>query len=145
MSYTKFRNITKKFNFAKVLDRKELPAYARQYIKNEQLLIVYKTKRDYGVFTDKKIVLFDNQGLKKHIYTIFYKSISIISVSFDQDSAKLNLYMDSGYPITLNFVDLDGNDKLRLRILYTCIDKFANKEEPIKEDLENLINNSIKL
>lgn len=145
MSYTKFRKITKRFNFSRVLDKKELPAYVRQYIKNEQILIGYKTERDHGIFTDKKIVLFDNKGNKKHIYTIPYKSISILSVTFDENSAKLNLYMDSGYPVSLKFINMDGTDKLKLRVLYTCIDKIINNEETIKEDMKSLINNTLKL
>lgn len=145
MSYTKFRNITKRFYFSKVLEKKELPAYARQYIKNEKVLTIYKTERDHGIFTDKKIVLFDNKGSSKQIYTIPYKSISNPSISFNDNIAELNLYMDSGYPVTLKFINMDGTDKLRLRVLYTCIDKIINNQEPIKEDMDALINNTIKL
>lgn len=145
MSYTKFRKITKHFNFSRVLEKKELPAYARQYIKNEQILTSYKTERDHGIFTDKKIILFDNKGMNKHIYTVPYKSISILAVIFKEESATLNLYMDSGYPISLKFVNMNSIDKLRLRILYTCIDKIINNQQPIKEDMENLINNKLKL
>ncbi len=145
MSYTKFRKITKHFNFSRVLEKKELPAYARQYIKNEQILTSYKTERDHGIFTDKKIILFDNKGMNKHIYTVPYKSISILAVTFKEESATLNLYMDSGYPISLKFVNMNSIDKLRLRILYTCIDKIINNQQPIKEDMENLINNKLKL
>lgn len=145
MTYTKFRKITKHFNFSRVLEKKELPAYARQYIKNEQILTSYKTERDHGIFTDKKIILFDNKGMNKHIYTVPYKSISILAVTFKEESATLNLYMDSGYPISLKFVNMNSIDKLRLRILYTCIDKIINNQQPIKEDMENLINNKLKL
>lgn len=145
MSYTKFRKITKYFKFSRVLNKKELPAYARQYIKNEQILTCYKTERDHGIFTDKKIVLFDNKGKKKHIYTIPYKSISILSVTFDENSADLNLYMDSGYSINLKFINMNSTDKLRLRVLYTCIDKIINNEKTIKEDINSLINNTLKI
>lgn len=145
MSYTKFRKITKHFNFSRVLEKKELPAYARQYIKNEQILTSYKTERDHGIFTDKKIILFDNKDTNKHIYTVPYKSISILAVTFKEESATLNLYMDSGYPISLKFVNMNSIDKLRLRVLYTCIDKIINNQEPIKEDMENLMNNKLKL
>ena len=53
--------------------------------------------------------------------------------------------MDSGYPISLKFVNMNSIDKLRLRVLYTCIDKIINNQEPIKEDMENLMNNKLKL
>ncbi len=41
----KFSNVTKKFHFSKVVEQKDLPAYVKQYIKNEQVLITYKTKK----------------------------------------------------------------------------------------------------
>ena len=145
MSYTKFKKITKNFNFSSVVDKKDLPAYVRQYIKKEQILTTYKTSRDYGVFTDKKIVLFDNKGTSKKIFTIPYKSISNQSIIFNEDSAELDLLMDSGYPVILKFINMKGEDKLRLRILYICIDKIINNQEPIAEDIKNLINNNIKL
>lgn len=145
MNLTKFSSIIKRFNFTKVLDAKDLPAYAKQYIKNENVLSVYKTESDHAVFTDKKIVLFDNKDNEKQIYTIPYKSISNPSVNFKENSAELGLYMDSGYPVVLKFSNMDGNDKLRLRLLYTCMDKFVNNQDPVKEDIEKLITNSIKL
>lgn len=145
MSYTKFKKITKNFNFSSVVDKKDLLAYVRQYIKKEQILTTYKTSRDYGVFTDKKIVLFDNKGTSKQIFTIPYKSISNQSIIFNEDSAELDLLMDSGYPVILKFINMKGEDKLRLRILYICIDKIINNQEPIAEDIKNLINNNIKL
>lgn len=145
MNYTKFRNITKRFHFIKVIDKKELPGYARQYIKKEEVLVIYKTERDYSIFTDKKIVLFDNQNKTKQIYTIPYKAISTLSISFAETSAELNLYMDAGKPINLSFINMEANDKLRLRVLYTCIDKIINNQETVKEDREGLIKNTIKL
>lgn len=137
--------IKKKFNFCKVLKKTELPAYIRQYIKQEEILTIYRTQRDHGVFTDKKIVLFDNEGISKTIYTIPYQSISSLWIEFNKDSAKLNLYLDSGVPLCLRFCEMSANDKLRLRILYTCLDKLVNGQEPIVEDMEMLIKNSVKL
>lgn len=142
---TKFSNIAKRFHFSKVVEQNNLPAYVKQYIKNEQVLTTYKTKKDYGVFTDNKIVFFDNKGVSKKIYTIPYKSISNLSVVFSKDSSKLSLYMNSGDLVDLNFINMSGTDKLRLRILYTCIDKIINNQEPIQEDMKNLINNTVKL
>ncbi len=142
---TKFRNITKPFYFSGIVGRGDIPGYVKQYIKDEEILVSYKTKRDYGVFTNHKIVLFDNDGNAKHIYTISYKSISIPSVTFNNDKAELNLYMDSSYPVSLKFINMSGNDKLCLRILYNCIDKIISGQEPTKEDMKKLINSTIKL
>ena len=135
----------KQFMFSSVVNTKELPAYVRQYIKNEQILTIYKTERDYGAFTDKKIVLFDNKEKTKQIYSIPYKSISNSLITFNENKAQLSFILNSNYLIPLNFINMDGKDKRRLRILYICIDSFINEQEPIKEDIDNLINNNIKL
>ncbi len=145
MKYSNLKTTNKRFRFCKTVDKEDLPAYVRQYIKKEQILTIYKTERDYGVFTDKKIVLFDNEGKTKQIYTFPYQSISVASITFDETTAELNLILDSGFPVSLNFVDMTGIDKRRLRILYICIDKLLNDQEPILEDMKDLITNNIKL
>ena len=74
MSYIKYKEIVKYFHFSKNLDLKELPWYSLDYVfEDETVLVAYKTKRDHGVFTDKKIILFDNTNmfnLKKQITII---------------------------------------------------------------------------
>lgn len=145
MSYVKYKAVTKPFNFSGVLAINALPAYVKQYIREELILVAYKTSRDHGIFTDKKIVLFDNYGKRKQIYTIPYSSISTLSIIFDEASAELDLYLNSGYPVNLKFIEMNGEDKLRLRILYTCINRLVNDQEPIQLDLERLIKNDIHL
>lgn len=145
MGYIKYRAVTKPFNFSKAIEAKELPAYVKQYIREEQILCSYKTSRDHGIFTDKKIVLFDNYDKRKQIYTIPYKSISTLSVIFDEKSAELSLFLNSGYPVRLKFIDMTGEDKLRLRILYTCINRLVNDQEPLKMDMDRLLKNDISL
>lgn len=145
MSYVKYRAVTKPFHFSGVLKINTLPAYVKQYIREELILVAYKTNRDHGIFTDKKIVLFDNYGKRKQIYTIPYSSISTLSVVFDEKDAELDLFLNSGYPVHLKFVKMRGEDKLRLRILYTCINRLVNGQEPIEIDLERLIKNDIHL
>ena len=145
MGYVKYRAVTKPFNFSGIIDIKELPAYIKQYIREETILVAYKTSRDHGIFTDKKIILFDNYGKRKQIYTIPYKSISTLSIVFDETSAVLDLYLDSGYPVRLKYVNTTGEDKLRLRILYTCINRLINEQEPLQMDMDRLLNNDVRL
>lgn len=145
MGYVKYKAITKEFNFSGIIDKKDLPAYVKQYIREELILVAYKTSRDHGVFTDKKVILFDNFGKRKQIYTIPYKSISTLSIIFDDTESFLDLYLDSGYPINLKFINTSGEDKLRLRILYTCVNRLINNQEPLEIDLTRLLNNDIHL
>lgn len=147
MFYVKYKEITKKFNFSKVLNKSELPGYIRHYIlEDETILTAYKTSRDHGIFTDKKIVLFDSLSkfkMKKQMYTIPYKSISTISIIFENNSALLSLFLDCGYPIKLKFINVEPDDKVRLRILYTCINRIISNQEPTKQDIQKLINDDI--
>lgn len=145
MGYIKYRAVTKPFHFSKVIDKSELPFYAKQYIKEEIILVTYKTSRDHGIFTDKKIILFDNYEKRKQIYTIPYKSISTISVLFDEEKASLDLFLNSGYPVSLKFINMTGEDKLRLRLLYTCINRLINNQLPVKEDMDRLLHNDVRL
>lgn len=145
MKYPKSKIIAKPFQFYGVVDKKELPAYVSQYIKKEKVLAIYQTERDYGVFTDKKIVLFDNTSKSKQVYSITYKAILSLSIVFQEESAQMDLLLDSGYQISLNFIKMSGVDKRRLRILYVCVDKLINDQEPISEDMKSLINNDIKV
>ncbi len=143
MAYVKHREITKSFSFSKILDKKSLPAYIKQYVQEDEVIwTAYKTTRDHGIFTNCKIVLFDNfgkMGMRKQIYAISYKSISMLSVVFDSTSAELHLLLDSGYPVRLKFVNMSGEDKLRLRILYTCINRVINNQMPSELDLKRLL------
>lgn len=145
MGYIKYRAVTKPFNFSGVIDKENLPAYIKQYIREELILVAYKTSRDHGIFTDRKIVLFDNYDKRKQIYTIPYSSISTLSIIFDENEAELDLFLNSGYPVNLKFVEMSGEDKLRLRILYTCINRLVNGQEPLKMDLDRLLTNDIHL
>lgn len=145
MGNLNIKMFSKKFKFSSVVNKKDLLAYARQYVKKEQVLTIYKTARDYGIFTDKKIILFDNKKETKQISVIPYKSIDYTTIVFNKTSAKLNLFLDNGSPIYLDFINMSGDDKLRLRILYNCMDKLLNEQKPVEVDMKNLINDNIKL
>lgn len=149
MFYVRKKTITKKFNFSNVIDAKELPGYIRHYIHNDEtILSAYKTERDHAAFTDKKIVLFDNYsrfGVRKQIYSISYKSISAVAVTFLKNKAEMDIILDSGYPVCLRFVNVKPEDKVRLRILYTCINRISSNQEPLKEDIKRLLENNFSV
>ena len=136
MAYMKYKEVTRAFNFSKVLNDDDLPGYIKHYVpEDENILVAYKTSRDHGVFTDKKIVLFDNINTlnrSKRIYTIPFKSVSVLDIVFGEKSAELNFSLDCGFPVKLKFVDMKAEDKIRLRLLYTCINRIVNGQEPLK-------------
>ena len=130
MAYMKYKEITKYFYFYKPLDINELPKYVTDYIdSDEKILAAYATKRDKGVFTDKKILLFDIKGLNlaKQIHIVPYQSISSLTVLLEMTRASLIFYLDSGYPLILKFRNMAPNDKTQLRILYSNISTIVKK------------------
>lgn len=144
MSHSSFKNIATSFKFEIVAQKKDLPAYALQYIKKENVLAVYRTLRDFGIFTDSKVILFDNLRNHKQIYTIPYSSISMLSICFGEDTSEMTLFVDSGCSIVLKFVNMKPKDKLYLRVLYNCIEKIISGVPVIKEDLNSLIDRTLK-
>lgn len=148
MAYIKYKEITKYFYFSRVLDKTKLPWYVYDYIFDEEtILAAYKTKTDHGVFTTHKIVLYDNYslfGAKKNIYIIPYDTISTASIFYAPGKAEISLFLNSGYPVRLKFVNLVSLDKKRLRLLYTVITKFITKQKVTKEEIEVLVKDDIK-
>lgn len=130
MAYLKYKEITKYFYFQRSVDISTLPEYVISYLEKDEIIIkAYETKRDKGIFTNKKIVLFDvNLTGTKQIHIIPYKSISTLAILFKSTSGSILGFTDSGYPIDLRFVNLSPEDKTKLRILYTQIsEKVCNK------------------
>ncbi len=144
MAFVDYKEVTKNFNFSKALKKEDLPGYIKHYVQeDENILVAYKTSRDHGVFTDKKIVLFDNITNVKQIHTIPYQSISIMDIVFDSESAELNLCLNCSYLVKLKFIDMGMDDKVRLRLLYTCINRIVNGQKMLKEDIRRLQSNDV--
>jgi len=147
MAYIKYKEITKYFNFTKAIDKNKLPKYVNDYVfEDEHILCSFKTSTDHGLFTTSKIVLFDNYslfGTKKQIYTIPYKTISTCSIIFYPRRAEISLFLESGYPVRLKFINLKDIDKLRLRYLYSVIIKIINNQKVTSEELTRLIEDNI--
>ncbi len=132
MAYMKTKEITKYFYFYKELDIKELPKYVTDYIdSDEKIIAAYATRRDKGVFTDKKILLFDVKGLSitKQIHTIPYNSMSSSAILYELTRAALIFYLDSGHPLVLKFRNMNGEAKGKLRVLYSEISKIIRNKK----------------
>ena len=147
MAYLKYKEITKYFNFSRMCLPVELPSYVTDYIyDDEEILCGYKTLRDYGVFTTNKIVLFDNTstlGMSKQVYTIPYSTISTISVIFHKSRAELSLFLNSGYPVRLKFINMNNLDKKRVRLIYSIISKAINNQKIDKEEIRVIVEDDI--
>lgn len=122
MAYMKFKELTKYFDFGTEVHPDNLPEYAKEYLTDvENVIMAYKNSKDYAVFTNKKLILFDRDPLAvyyKKIHIIPYKSISTSAINFKQGKVELLLSLDSGYQMHINFVSMNHNKKENLKIAY---------------------------
>lgn len=140
-------DITRDVSFSKVLNKKELPGYIKHYVlEDENVLVAYKTSRDHAIFTDNKVVIFDTLKKigRKEIYTLPYNNIISISITFDIIDAEINLYLECGQAIKLKFIDLEAEDKVRLRLLYTFLSRHISNEKIPKELYMRLIKDDVR-
>ena len=125
MAYIKFKELTKYFDLNKEVKKEDLPDYALEYVSNnEKVLLAYKNSKDYAVFTNKRMILFDRDMLAvyyKKIHIIPYNSISTSAINFKPGKVELLISLDSGYQIHLNFVNMDHDKKEHLKEVYKTI------------------------
>ncbi|MBE6155836.1 MAG: PH domain-containing protein [Firmicutes bacterium] len=127
MAYIKFKELSKYFDFRTEVDPENLPDYTIEYVeKEEKIIFGYKNTKDYVVFTDKKMILFDRDTLAvyyKKIHVIPYVSISTSAINFKPGKVELLFCLDSGYQLHINFIDMNHDKKERIKVIYKAIMK----------------------
>lgn len=127
MAYIKFKELSKYFDFKTEVEPENLPDYAQEYVEStEKILLGYKNLKDYVVFTDKKMILFDRDPMAmyyKKIHIIPYMSISTSAINFKPGKVELLFSLDSGYQLHINFIDMNHDKKERIKAIYKNIMK----------------------
>ena len=127
MAYIKFKELSKYFDFKTEVAEEDLPDYAKEYVEdNEKIILSYKNNKDYAVFTNKKMILFDRDTLAiyyKKIHIIPYKSISSSAINFKPGKVELLISMDSGYQLHINFISMNHDKKENIKIIYKAMMK----------------------
>ncbi len=127
MAYIKFKELSKYFDFKTEVYEDKLPDYTKEYVEdNETILIGYKNSKDYVVFTDKKMILFDRDSLAvyyKKIHIIPYVSISTSAINFKPGKVELLFSFDSGYQLHVNFIDMNHDKKEVIKKVYKTMMK----------------------
>lgn len=122
MAYIKFKELTKYFDFKEEVGLNNLTDYAKEYIDiKEKFLLGYKNSKDYMLFTDKRIILFDRDPVAayyKKIHIVPYYSISSSAINFKPGKVELLLSLDSGYQMHINFISMDHNKKENIKAIY---------------------------
>lgn len=123
MAYIKFKELAKYFDFKTEVNEESLQDYAKEYIDNdkERFVFAYKNSKDYIVFTDKRMILFDRDTLAvyyKKIHIIPYKSISSSAINYKPGKVELLFSLDSGYQLHINFIEMNHDKKERIKKIY---------------------------
>ena len=122
MAYIKFKVLAKYFDFKTEVSKEELEDYAKEYIDEKEIFILaYKNSKDYIIFTDKRMLLFDRDTLAvyyKKIHVIPYRSISSSAINFKPGKVELLFSLDSGYQLHINFISMDHTKKEKLKSVY---------------------------
>lgn len=122
MAYIKFKELSKYFDFKEEIATDRLPDYAKEYVSNKESIIgSYKNSKDYAVFTDKKMILFDRDTLAvyyKKIHIFPYTSISSSAINFKPGKVELLFSFDSGYQLHINFIEMNHDKKEKLKAIY---------------------------
>ena len=122
MAYIKFKELSKYFDFKEEIAADKLPDYAREYVSSKETILgSYKNSKDYAVFTDKKMILFDRDTLAvyyKKIHIFPYSSISSSAINFKPGKVELLFSFDSGYQLHINFIEMNHDKKEKLKSIY---------------------------
>lgn len=125
MAYIKFKELTKYFDFKTEISFDSLPDYTKEYmIDSEQFVLAYKNSKDFVIFTNRRMLLFDRDALAvyyKKIHIIPYKSISTSAINFKPGKVELLFSLDSGYQLHVNFIEMNHDSKERLKIAYKIL------------------------
>ncbi|MGL4570185.1 MAG: PH domain-containing protein [Clostridium sp.] len=121
---------TKKFTFYSEV---AVPENLMNFVNgNERALFAVKTIRDAALFTDKKMLICDKQGLtgkKVEYYAIPYSKIVTYAIEtaghFDMD-AEIKLVLAGGIEIELEFIKGRGMNDLLFKV-FNAIDSYAAK------------------
>lgn len=128
MAYMKFKELTKYFDFKEeVLNVETLPEYTKEYVyETEKIIIAYKNSKDYVVFTDKKMILFDRDPLAiyyKKVHIVPYRSISTSAINYVPGKVELLFSLNSSYQLHINFINMNHEKKENLKHIFKLMMK----------------------
>jgi len=131
MAFMKYKPIVKTYKFGRVMDKDNIPKdiiKLLDFTVEEQFLMAFKSKRDFAVFTNKRIFVIDTIGISgtsKEYFSLPYKNISTFSIRNNNNRVSIfKVTVNNGYPMKFIFTKaitderiLEINDLLSDKIL----------------------------
>lgn len=107
MAYIKFKPLTPTMQFNRIVSVEELDKELLGLIdKSETIHFSFSSGRDYGMLTDKRIIISDRKGVRgfrRKFYSIMYDSISTYNLDIHNFDTTIEMTVDSGYIVVLSF------------------------------------------
>ena len=107
VAYIKFKPLTPTMQFNRMVTVEELDKELLNLIdKSETIQFAFSSGRDYGVLTDKRIIISDRKGVRgfrRKFYSIIYDSISTYNLDIHNFDTTIEMTVDSGYIVILSF------------------------------------------
>ena len=95
MAFVRFRPISTTFRFYSILKNDKLIS---EFVHpQEKVVMAFKSRRDIGVFTDKRIILIDYKGIngpRKSVYAIEYSNVSSYVLNIHAFSSSIDFTID---------------------------------------------------
>lgn len=131
MAFIKFKPIASHFNFFTSIPKNEIDKDTLNYIddKDEEILLAFRSTRDVGVFTDKRIILIDRKGFRgfrRSVYSIKYEAISAYALNINELNSNIEIITDSSHRLVMTFLKPIPLDEVH--IIYGYITKCCIKE-----------------
>ncbi len=107
MAYIKFKPLTPSMQFNRMVTLEELDSELLKLLdSSETVQFAFSAGRDFGILTDKRIMIIDRKGVRgfrRQIYSIMYDSISTYNLDIHNFDTTIEMTVDSGYVIILSF------------------------------------------
>ncbi len=108
MAFIKFKPIATQFRFFQMVESKDLEEEVLRYVDpNEKIILAVKSKRDYGIFTDKRLVLIDKKGIRgfrESIYAIKYDNITTYILNIHNFDSTIEMITNGAHKLKVSLL-----------------------------------------
>ena len=108
MAFVKFKPLASSFFFYAVVAPDEIDSNINKYLGDgEKIVFAFRSQRDIGVFTNKRIVLIDRKGIRgfcRSVFAIDYKSISSYILNIHNLDSSIEIITNSSHKVLINIL-----------------------------------------
>jgi hypothetical protein len=108
MAFIKFKPLASSFYFYSTVSNDELDDSINKYLGDgEKIVFAFRSQRDVGLFTNKRVVLIDRKGLRgfcRSVFAIDYKAISSYILNIRNLDSSIEIITNSSHRVLINIL-----------------------------------------